>query len=270
VAAGYEKASVMQTPSVSSPLVGVRAVVDRLREAGCVAAEEEAHDLLAAAADGPQLEAWLRRRERGEPLAWIVGGLEFCGRWVHVSSGLYVPRIQSEELARRAGRLLPVGGSAVDLCTGAGAIAAHLVAEVPKASVIGVDLDPNAAACAARNGVAALVGDLDTPLRPGHVWDVVTAVPPYVPRSELRLLPADVLRFEPRLALDGGADGLDVARRVVTAAGRHLRAHGWLLIEVGGAQAQALDSHLAASGFRNTEPWADDDGDLRGLAAERT
>jgi release factor glutamine methyltransferase len=254
---------------VSTVHPDICAVVERLRAAGCVAAEEEAHDLLAAASDGRQLEAWLSRRERGEPLPWIVGGLEFCGRWVHVVSGLYVPRIQSEELARRAARLLPDHGRAVDLCTGAGAIAAHLRAEVPNASVVGVDLDPSAAACAAHNGVVALVGDLDTALGPGHCCDVVTAVPPYVPTGELRLLPADVQRFEPRLALDGGGDGLDVARRAVTAAGRLLRVHGWLLIEVGGAQDQALDPHLEASGFRNIEPWADDEGELRGLAAER-
>ena len=247
----------------------VGAVVERLRAAGCVAAEEEAHDLLATASDGHQLEARLRRRESGEPLAWIVGGLEFCGRWVQVVPGVYVPRIQSEELARRAGRLLPEGGRAVDLCTGAGAIAGHLRAEVPNASVVGVDLDPNAATCAARNGVPALVGDLGAPLRAAHVCDVVTAVPPYVPRSELRLLPADVQRFEPRLALDGGADGLDVARGVVMAAGRLLRARGWLLVEVGGAQDEALAPDLEASGFRHIEPWFDDEGELRGLAAER-
>jgi release factor glutamine methyltransferase len=198
-----------------------------------------------------------------------VGGLEFCGRRVHVASGLYVPRIQSEDLAQRAARLLPHHGRAVDLCTGAGAIAAHLRAEVPDASVVGVDLDPSAAACAACNGVVALAGDLDTPLRPGHACDVVTAVPPYVPASELRLLPADVQRFEPRLALDGGADGLDVVRRVIVAAGRLLRANGWLLVEVGGAQDEALAPDLAASGFRSIERWVDDEGELRGLAAVR-
>jgi release factor glutamine methyltransferase len=250
-----------------TPGPAVSAIVERLRAAGCVAAEEEADDMLAAAPDGHALEGWLGRREQGEPLAWIIGGLEFCGRWVHVAPGVYVPRIQTEELARRAGQLLPDRGRAVDLCTGAGAVAAHLRAEVPTASVIGVDVDPSAATCAAGNGVDVVVGDLDLPLRPSRLFDVVTAVPPYVPTSDLRLLPADVRRFEPSAALDGGADGLDVARRVVVAASRHLRPGGWLLVEIGGTQDDALATDLAATGLGDVEPWSDEVGELRGLAA---
>ncbi|MGH9063934.1 MAG: N5-glutamine methyltransferase family protein [Acidimicrobiales bacterium] len=246
----------------------VTAVVERLRIAGCVAAEEEAHDLLAAAPDQGVLEGWLSRRERGEPLAWITGGLEFCGRWLGVVPGVYVPRIQSEELARKAAGRLPDHGRAADLCCGAGAIAAHLLAEVPTAAVVGVDLDLKAAACAAGNGVQALVGDLDGPLRQDRSFHVVTAVPPYVPTSELRLLPADVQRYEPRAALDGGPDGLDVARRIVTAASRLLRPGGWLLIEAGGEQDEALAPALAAAGFGDAAPWWDEDGELRGLAAQ--
>jgi release factor glutamine methyltransferase len=259
---------VRQTGGVATPVFPVAAVVARLRAAGCVAAEEEAHDLLTAAPDESVLEDWLTRRERGEPLPWITGRLEFCGRWLHVAPGVYVPRIQSEELARRAGRKLPEHGRAVDLCTGAGAIAAHLTAEVPTASVIGVDLDPTAVACAERNGVRAALGDLGQPLGPEHSFDVVTAVPPYVPTGELRLLPPDVQRYEPRVALDGGADGLDVARRVVSAASRLLAPGGWLLIEVGGDQDSGLAPDLAAAGFRDAEAWRDEDGDLRGLAAQ--
>jgi release factor glutamine methyltransferase len=193
--------------------------------------------------------------------------MEFCGRWLDVAPGVYVPRVQSEELARRAGRLLPEHGRAADLCTGAGAIAAHLMAQVPTASVIGVDLDPKAVACAARNGVRAVLGGVDSPLGADGSFDLVTAVPPYVPTSELRLLPADVQRYEPRLALDGGDDGLDVARRVVATAGRLLRPGGWLLIEVGADQDEVLAPDLTASGFGDVESWPDEEGDLRGLAA---
>jgi release factor glutamine methyltransferase len=242
-------------------------VVARLRAAGCVAAEAEARELLAAAPDARVLEEWLSRRELGEPLAWITGRLRFCGRWLHETRDVYVPRIQTEELARRAARLLPDHGSAADLCTGAGAIAAHLQAEVPTASVIGVDVDPTAVACAVSNGVRAVVGDVDLPLGPERSFDVVTAVPPYVPTNELRLLSADVQRYEPRTALDGGSDGLDVARRVVAAAGRLLASGGWLLIELGGNQDEALAPDLAASGFGEVASWRDEDGELRGLAA---
>ena len=91
---------------------------------------------------------------------------------------------------------------------------------------------------------------------------------PYVPTQELRLLPTDVQRYEPRLALDGGDDGLDLVRRIVASAARILRPGGWLLIEVGGEQDRAVRSTLIESGFSPGTPWFDDDGDLRGLAAQ--
>lgn len=239
-------------------------VVDRLVAAGCVAAEEEAAAFVAAAPDEATLEAWLRRREQGEPPAWITGTAVFCGRALHVAPGVYVPRQHSEELARRAAAVLPEGGRALDLCTGAGAVAAHLLAEVPAATVVGVDRDHGAAACARRNGVPTLVGDLAEPIR-ARRFDVVTAIAPYVPTGAIRLLPADVQRYEPREALDGGADGLDVVRRVVGAAARLLRPGGWLLVELGGEQDEALD----LTGFDDVTAWVDDDGDLRGVACRR-
>lgn len=245
-------------------------VARRLAAAGCVAAEEEAAELLAAAPDAATLAAWLARREAGEPLAWITGAVTFCGRRVRVVPGVYVPRPQTEELARLAAGVLRRRGRAVDLCTGTGAVAAHLAAERPEATVVAVDVDERAAACARLNRVRAVVGDLDGPLRPGPEFDVVTAVAPYVPTDDLPFLPADVRHHEPLLALDGGADGLDVVRRVVGAAGRLLRPGGWLLVEVGGSQDEALGPELAAYGFDRVVPWYDADGDLRGVAARAT
>ncbi|MGH9016274.1 MAG: N5-glutamine methyltransferase family protein [Acidimicrobiales bacterium] len=241
-------------------------VVRRLRMSGCVAAEEEAEELLAAASDPATVEAWVRRRQQGEPLAWITGSTDFCGQAVAVDHGVYVPRRQSEELARRAARLLDASArrAAADLCTGAGAVAAHLTAAVPDATVVAVDIDPWAVDCARRNGVAVVRGDLGAPLRSAS-FGVVTAVAPYVPTGEMRLLPGDVQRFEPRRALDGGDDGLDVVRRVVTSAARLLRPGGWLLLEVGGAQDTDLARTLLTAGFDRPESWYDEDGDLRGL-----
>jgi release factor glutamine methyltransferase len=243
-------------------------VISRLAAAGCVAADEEAEELLAAAPDVGTLEGWIERREQGEPLAWITGTQQFCGRTLRVDPGVYVPRLQSEELARRASALLGVTcGWAADLCTGAGAIASHMTSEVPTATVVGVDIDVRAVVCARRNGVHALAGDLDRPLR-SRVFDVVTAVAPYVPTDDLRLLPSDVQRYEPRRSLDGGADGLELVRRIVTAAARLLRPDGWLLLELGGDQDIALNPTLTASGFHAVDPWFDVDGDLRGLTAQ--
>jgi release factor glutamine methyltransferase len=251
-------------------LVGIAAenVVHRLRAAGCVAADEEAEELLAKAPDSAALETWVRRREQGEPLAWVTGDVQFCGHTIRVDPGVYVPRRQSEGLAHRAAaRLAADGGSAVDLCTGAGAVAVHLRSAAPHAAVIGVDVDLVAVRCARRNGVCAVVSDLDGALRPGS-FAVVSAVAPYVPTAEMHLLPADVRRYEPRLALDGGTDGLALVRRVVAAAVRLLRPGGWLFIEVGGYQDRALASTLAAFRFDVAETWYDEDGDLRGIVAQ--
>lgn len=242
-------------------------VTDRLAAAGCVAAHEETEELIAAAPDDVTLESWIYRREQGEPLAWITGVSRFCGQTLRIDPGVYVPRFQSEELARRAAvLLLERGGRAADLCTGSGAIAFHLMTEAPASVVVGVDIDMRAVACARRNGVSAVYGDLDEPLCP-ESFDVVTAIAPYVPTGQIGLLPADVQRYESRLALDGGEDGLDVVRRVVVSAARLLRPDGWLLIELGGEQDAALTPVLAANGFGSATSWRDEDGDLRGLAA---
>ncbi len=265
-----EHAEKRRGQTVAVPVdVDLAPVVDRLVAAGCVAATEEAAAFAAAAPDERIFESWLQRREQGEPPGWITGRVEFCGRTLHLDPGVYVPRHQSEELARRAASVLPEQGRAIDLCTGAGAIASHLRAELPTASVVGVDLDPAAAACAHRNGVPVVVADLAAPVHGDGTFDLVTAVAPYVPTDDLRLLPADVQRYEPRPALDGGGDGLTLVRGVIAAAARLLRPGGWLLVEVGGDQDAALAETFATTGFDAVTPWLDDDRDLRGIAAQR-
>jgi release factor glutamine methyltransferase len=244
-------------------------VIARLAAAGCVAPEDEASELLRDAPDDAELEDRLRRREAGEPLPWIVGRAQFGDLELHIEPGVYVPRAQSLELAQRAAEVLPARGRAVDLCTGSGAVAAWLQRACPDAFVVGVDVDVRAARCASRNGVRAVVVDLAAPLHAAGVINVVTAVAPYVPSGERRLLPADVQRHEPALALDGGDDGLVVVRRVVEDAVRLLRPGGHVLVELGGAQDDALAPDLARHGFASVESWHDDDGDLRGLIARR-
>jgi release factor glutamine methyltransferase len=244
-------------------------VAARLAAAGCVAPEEEARELLHDAPGAAELEARLRRREVGEPLAWITGRTTFGGVVVRVDPGVYVPRVQSEDLAQRAAAVLLGRGIAIDLCTGSGAIAAWLQHAVPDAFVVGIDVDPTAARCAMSNGVRAVVGDLAASLHVSGAVDVVTAVAPYVPSGEQRLLPTDVQRHEPVRALDGGDDGLAVVRRVVGNAAMVLRAGGYLFLELGGAQDELLAPDLERHGFAPAEPWHDDDGDLRGLTARR-
>jgi release factor glutamine methyltransferase len=239
----------------------------RLAAAGFTAAEDEAAELVAAAPDAATLDAWLTRREAGEPAPWITGTATFCGLQLVIEPGVYVPLPQTEELARRAVSVLPAHGRALDLCTGAGAVAAYLRSQRPGACVLASDLDPRAARCAARNGLAAVVADLAAPFREESSFDLVTAVAPYVPDAALGFLPRDVQRFEPAAALAGGADGLDVVRRVVRAAARLLHQGGWLLLEVGGDQDALLAPELGSTGYGEVAPWWDEEGDLRGIAA---
>jgi release factor glutamine methyltransferase len=135
--------------------------------------------------------------------------------------------------------------------------------------VFGVDVDLRATRCASRNGLPCVVGDLGAPVHGDAAFDLVTAVAPYVPTADVTLLPSDVQRYEPRRALDGGDDGLAVLRRVIADAARLLRWDGWLLIEVGGAQDEDVARDLVHHGFGVTESWRDDDGELRGIAAQR-
>jgi release factor glutamine methyltransferase len=254
------------TPEQRSELVA------RLATGGCVAAEEEADELLWAAGDDDrQLETMVGRRLAGEPLAWVTGRVTFCGLCVRVDPGVYVPRWQTEPLARRAAALLPEAGLAADVCTGSGAVAMVMARTRPEARVIATDRDPRAVACAVANGVDAMEGDLLASLPPtlaGRV-DVVTGVVPYVPTGELSLLPRDTLAYEAALAYDGGPDGTSVLRRAVTEACRALRPDGALLLELGGAQAELLGSDLSRHGFAASEVLTDDDGDVRGVVARR-
>ena len=244
------------------------AVAARLRQAGCIAAEREAAELLAAAAaDTARLAELVERRSAGEPLAWLTGSVRFCGETVLVAPGVYVPRPQSEPLARAAVARLTDGGTAVDLCTGSGAIAVVLAQRRPTARVVATEIDPLAVGCARVNGVEVFEGDMAAGLPAtlaGRV-DVVTAVVPYVPTGELRLLPRDVVAFEPRRALDGGADGTVHLARAAVVAARLLRPGCSLLLELGGDQARLLEPVLAAHGFRDTELLTDEEGDPRAL-----
>ena len=247
---------------------------ERVRRAlavgGFVEPEAEAAALLGAAREGGRpIGELLARRLNGEPLAWIVGWVRFCGVHVLVDPGVFVPRPHTEPLALRAGELLPDDGIAVDLCTGSGAVAAVLGSARPNATVVATDIDEPAVACARRNGVDALLGDLDEPVPPslsGHA-DVVTAVVPYVPAEELHLLPRDVLEHEPRRALDGGPRGTSLLIRAIDAAARLLRPGGAVHLELGGDQAPEVERRLTAAGFVDVRVHRDDDGRDRAIEA---
>jgi release factor glutamine methyltransferase len=249
------------------------ALVHALTQAGFVAPQEEAAALLRGSNEGAgPIDELLDRRVHGEPLAWIVGTAEFCGLRIHVEPGVFVPRPHTEALARRAAALLPRDARAVDLCTGTGAVAAVMQAAHPGAEILATDIDPVAAANAERNGIRALLGDLDQPLPRSWLGsvDVMTAVVPYVPTEELHLLPRDVLEHEPRASLDGGDRGTTVLTRAADVAARWLRPGGVVLLELGGDQADELRGTLEHEGLRHIRVHSDDEGRDRAIEARRS
>lgn len=246
-------------------------LTSRLTGGGFIRARDEARQLLAAArGDQTTLDGLLARRESGEPLAWVTGHATFCGVDVRITPGVYVPREQSEVVARSALDQMPHGGRAIDLCTGCGAIAALIADRCPAATVIATDLDAAAVACAQSNGVDARLGDLFAPVP--STWrglvDVITAVVPYVPTPAMQNLQRDTFAFEGPLAYDGGKEGTDVLRRVVDESRAYLRTGGYLVCELGGDQLTLITPQLAELGYVNVVPLLDED-EVVGFAAEK-
>lgn len=246
------------------------ALVVQLSAAGFVAAEDEAQELRTCAAiKGEPLDALVERRLSGEPLAWITGQTLFCGLEIRIDRGVYVPRWQSEPLARRAVERLPTTGMGIDLCSGSGAIARMMATSRPGARVVASEIDEVAVACAAGNGIEVYRGDLFSPL-PRTITglvDVVVGVVPYVPTTALPMLSRDTFEFESELAYDGGPDGCGVLRRVAAESPGFLRLGGALLLELGGDQAEALTDDLSRSGFGDVTVFEDEEGDVRGIEA---
>ena len=235
-------------PVTPSP-VSRSAIVTRLRSAGCVFAEDEAEVLISAAGTPAELTAMVDRRASGLPLEQVVGWAGFCGLRIAVDPGVFVPRRRTEFLVRQAIALAPSRPVIVDLCCGSGAVGAALAAALDPAELYATDIDPGAVRCARRNLAAAgghvysgdLFGSLPAALH-GRV-DILAANVPYVPAGEVALLPAEARLHEPRVALDGGGDGLDVLRRVAAQAPLWLAPGGSLLVEISERQErQACDT----------------------------
>ena len=248
--------------------------VEVLRAAGCVFAEEEARLLVEAAGSERELDGLVARRAAGEPLEPLLGWVEFCGRRIAIDPGVFVPRRRTELLAEhtlaeaervraeRASRLRPgtdgrttgaAGVVVLELCSGAGAVAA-VVEAAGGFEVAAADVDPAAVANARTNladAASVFEGDLydALPERLRGRLDVIAANAPYVPTEAIATMPPEARDHEKRVALDGGADGLDVQRRVVAEAPRWLAAGGTLLIESSERQAPSTAGLMTASGF---------------------
>jgi release factor glutamine methyltransferase len=224
-------------------------LVTTLRNAGCVFAEDEASLLVEAASDATQLAQLVARRVAGEPLEHVVGWAEFRGLRIAVEPGVFVPRRRTEFLVQQAVSVVTPGAVVVDLCCGSGAIGAALAAAVP-VQLYAADVDPASVRCARRNVRGQVFeGDLFEPL-PGELRgrvDVLLANVPYVPSEAIGTMPPEARLHEPRVALDGGADGLDVLRRVAREAPAWLAPGGHLFVETSERQApQAVETFAGA------------------------
>ncbi len=241
-------------------------VIVRLRDAGCVFAEEEARLLASAALTSVELDAMAARRCEGLPLEQVVGWAEFCGLRIAVDPGVFVPRRRSEFLVRQAtelgrAQLAAKPGEAgaarcivVDMCCGAGAVGVALAAALDGVQLHAVDVDPAAVACARRNiGGSGQVhaGNLYEPLPSGLRGrvELLVANAPYVPTAEIALMPAEARLHEPLVALDGGPDGTQIHRQIVAQAPDWLSPGGHLLIETSERQAPITAAAVAAAGL---------------------
>jgi release factor glutamine methyltransferase len=231
-------------------------VVLRLRAAGCVFAEDEARLLLQEVRTAAELDALVERRVAGEPLEHVLGWAEFSGLRIAVAAGVFVPRRRTEFLVEEAIALAGPRAVVVDLCCGSGALGVAVATAVDGAELHAADVDPAAVSCArgnvARVGGQACEGDLYEALPPalrGRV-DVLLANVPYVPSDAIALMPPEARLHEARVALDGGADGLDVARRVIEAAPAWLAPGGSLLFETSEDQASDAVDTVSAAGLR--------------------
>jgi release factor glutamine methyltransferase len=239
-------------------------IITTLRSAGCVFAEEEATLLIESTTTDAELDAAVRRRVTGEPIEYILGWAEFYGLRIAVEAGVFVPRRRTGWLVEVAARLAPPQPVLLDMCCGTGALGAALLTLTDRAELYAADLEPAAVRCARRNlGDRATVfeGDLFAPLpsRLRNRVDVLIANAPYVPTGAIAMMPPEARDHELRTALDGGADGLDVQRRIAAAAPEWLRAGGILLIETGTEQAPATAEALERNGMpakiESSEEW---------------
>jgi release factor glutamine methyltransferase len=247
--------AVSQFPPFRRDPALIASLAARLRAAGCVFAEEEARLLTASAASTGQLYTLVERRANGMPLEHLLGWAEFCGLRIGVDTGVFVPRRRTEFLVEQAALLLraprppflPSGGAGppvvVDLCCGSGAVGAALAVRAGPVELHASDIDAAAVRCARRNllphGGEVYEGDLygSLPARLRGRVDVLAVNAPYVPSAGIRTMPQEARLHEPLISLDGGADGLDVQRRVAAAAPQWLAPGGHLLVETSLRQA---------------------------------
>jgi release factor glutamine methyltransferase len=216
--------------------------------------------------DGSELARFrelVKRRRAREPTAYILGEREFYGRAFRVDRRVLIPRPDTEtlvEVALDRTRSRSMSMRALDLCTGSGCVAISLARERRTSLFLAADVSGDALAVARDNAlrlgaynVAFRQGDLFAAVDPSLRFDLVTANPPYIAVAEIDALQPEIREYEPRIALAGGPDGLEVVRLIVAEARAHLAVAGRLVLEVGFGEAAATAALLAGAGFEQIE-----------------
>ena len=263
---------------------------NRLRRAGIVGAQTEARELVCYAADKSKeqlyrdmalyvsgdlerrVDSLVQRRLAGEPVAYIVGEWEFYGLPLDISHDVLVPRMDTEVLAERAilkARQAGEGARVLDLCAGSGCVGLAVAANAPNSRVVLADLSEGALRICKQNvrrnslnaRVTCVYADATQPPA-SALWDfdVIACNPPYIPTADIQTLEPTVRDYEPRMALDGGEDGLDFYRVITPKWKSALRLGGTLIYEVGIGQAPEVELILARNGFENILTTADTQG----------
>ncbi len=220
-----------------------------------------------------QIEDVLERRCTGIPLQHITGKTGFMGFDFKVSPAALVPRPDTEILTEEALRDYHDGSSILDLCTGSGCIIISLLALMNDCYGVGTDISEDALALASENASLILgekkerlvlkKGDLYDALSDDELFDVIVSNPPYIRTAEIEKLSTEVKDHDPYIALDGGEDGLDFYRKIISGATGHLRKGGDLLLEIGYDQAEDVSDIMKANGFTEVQTVKDFGGNDR-------
>ncbi|MGB0120491.1 MAG: putative protein N(5)-glutamine methyltransferase [Solirubrobacterales bacterium] len=230
-------------------------IVEELRAAGSVFAEDEAAMLVETASSQDELAAMVQQRVAGVPVQQIVGWADFCGLRILLEPGVFVPRHKTEFLVEKAIGFGQSGDVILDLCCGTGAIGVAVSSGLGRVELHAADIEPAAVKCAHRNVLPAggkvwegdLYEALPSSLR-GRV-NLLLANAPYVPSSQVHLMPREARLHEEPVTLDGGEDGLDIQRRVIRDAGDWLAPRGRLLIETSDIQAEGTIEAMREAGL---------------------
>lgn len=194
------------------------------------------------------------RRAKREPLQHILGTQEFMGLEFSTTAAALIPRHDTEVLVTEALRAVPAARRVLDIGSGSGCIAIVIARNLPDATVVSVDISPEAIELARRNAVRNEVqvdfrqGSIFEPVQ-GEFFDLIVSNPPYISETDIEKLQPEVRDFEPRIALAGGADGLDFYRQIIPLAPDHLTPGGWLLLEVGAGQSEEVTEIFANNSF---------------------